>query len=250
MKFSIVTAVFNRQATVAQAVQSLQAQSYVEFEHLIQDGGSTDGTLQVLQDTSDERTHLVSEADSGIYDAINKGIARATGDVIGLMHSDDYYATDHVLAWVEDAFSDPRVEGVYGDLQYVSATDTSKVIRHWASGQYVPKNLSKGWMPPHPTLYLRREIFEKWGTYDTSFDIAADYDAMMRYLVKGGIKLAYIPKVLVKMRVGGESNRSIARIVKKSREDYRAMKRNGIGGFGTLVRKNTSKIGQFLKKSE
>ncbi len=248
MKISVVTAVFNRQNTIAQAVQSLQAQRYENFEHLIQDGGSTDGTVQILHDTSDERTRLVSEADGGIYDAINKGIARATGDVIGLMHSDDYYASDYVLEWVAEAFSDPSVDGVYGDLKYVSASDTSKVIRYWVSGEYDPKNLSKGWMPPHPTLYLRREVFEKWGTYDTRFEIAADYDAMMRYLVKGDIKLGYIPKVLVKMRIGGESNRTIANIVKKRREDYSVMKFNSIGGFASLLRKNTSKVGQFFKK--
>jgi glycosyltransferase involved in cell wall biosynthesis len=189
---------------------------------------------------------LVTAPDQGIYDAINKGISRATGDIIGLMHSDDFFASDHVLEQVAQAFQDPVVDGVYGDLQYVSANEPNKIIRHWKSGEYHPSRLKQGWMPPHPTLYVRREVFEKWGTYDTSYSIAADYDAMLRYLAKGKIKLSYIPEVLVKMRVGGESNRSVGRIIQKSREDYLASRQHGVGGIGTLLRKNTSKIRQFF----
>ena len=128
----------------------------------------------------------------------------------------------------------------------MAAGDTSRIIRRWRSGAYDPANLRKGWMPPHPTLYLRREVFEKFGLYDTSYQIAADYDAMLRYLVKGRIRLAYIPKVMIKMRVGGESNRSLGRILRKSREDYRAIKSNGVGGLGTLAMKNLSKVRQFF----
>lgn len=154
------------------------------------------------------------------YDAINRGISRASGDAIGLMHSDDFFAHDRVLERVAEALSDPAVEGVYGDLDYVSASDPARVIRDWRSGAYAPAKLRRGWMPPHPTLYLRREVFDTWGLYDTSFRIAADYDAMLRYLAKGEIRLAYIPEVLVKMRVGGESNRSLGRILRKSRETW------------------------------
>ncbi len=145
--------------------------------------------------------------------------------------------------------SDPNIDGgVYGDLDYVAANDTGRIIRKWRSGAYSPEKLRRGWMPPpHPTLYLRREVFERWGgVYDTSFTIAADYDAMLRYLVKGHVRLAYVPEVFVKMRVGGESNRSLSRILRKSREDYRAIRANGLGGVGTLVLKNLSKIQQFF----
>lgn len=248
MKISVVTAVFNRVGTIGDAIRSVQGQDFSHVQHVIQDGGSSDGTLETVRRMANDSTRLVSEPDGGIYDAINRGIARATGDVIGLMHSDDTFATPGVLSRVVAAFQDPAVDGVYGDLQYVSASEPNKVVRHWRSGEYRPSMLKRGWMPPHPTLYLRREVFERHGLYDTSFRIAADYDAMLRYLAKGKIKLAYIPEVLVKMRLGGESNRSLGRILQKSREDLRALRNNGVGGVGTLAAKNLSKLGQFIVK--
>jgi glycosyltransferase involved in cell wall biosynthesis len=248
MKVSVITAVFNRADTIGHAILSVRSQTYGDVEHIIQDGNSTDGTVQVIEQFANSRTQLVSTYDAGIYDAINRGIDRSSGDIIGLMHSDDFFAHVSVLEMVADAFSDPNVDGVYGDLQYVASNDPTRVIRHWRSERYKPWMLRYGWMPPHPTLYLRREVFERWGLYDTNFRIASDYDAMLRYLVKGQIKLAYIPEVLVKMRVGGESNRSIGRVLLKSREDLQAIRRNGIGGLGTLACKNLSKIPQFFKR--
>jgi len=189
---------------------------------------------------------LESVPDKGIYDGINKGIARSTGEVVGLMHSDDLFAHSVVLSRVAEAMVDPEIDGVYGDLDYVAANDTDRIIRKWRSGPYTPESLRRGWMPPHPTLYLRRTVYERWGLYDTSFRIAADYDAMLRYLVRGQIRLAYVPEVFVKMRVGGESNASIKKILRKSSEDYRAIRANGVGGIGTLAGKNLSKIKQFF----
>ncbi|KAF0284757.1 glycosyltransferase family 2 protein [Spiribacter roseus] len=246
MRISIITAVYNRATTLPEALDSLRRQTHPSVEHVVQDGGSTDGTLQVLRANPSEEMKLVSAPDGGIYDAVNCGIARASGDVIGLLHSDDYLADSGVIADVAEALADPAVDGVYGDLDYVAAADTSHVIRRWRSGQYVPAKLKRGWMPPHPTLYLRRQVLESWGYYDTSFHIAADYEAMLRWLVRGQIQLAYIPRVLVKMRVGGESNRSLGHILRKSREDYRAMRRHGVGGIGSLAAKNFSKLEQFL----
>jgi glycosyltransferase involved in cell wall biosynthesis len=248
LKISIVTAVYNREMTIAQAIKSVQSQSHGNIEHILQDGGSKDGSLQIINKLADANTHVVSMPDGGIYDAINKGISRATGDVIGLMHSDDYFATDEVLAKVAAAFTRSDIDGVYGDLHYVSATEPDKIVRHWKSGSYNVGLLARGWMPPHPTLYLRSDVYERFGLYDTSYRIAADYDAMLRYLVRGQIKLAYIPEVLVKMRVGGVSNRSLRHIIQKSLEDYRAIREHEIGGLGTLLAKNLSKAGQFLKK--
>ncbi len=248
MKISIITAVYNRVDTIAHAVQSVQDQIYPDVEHIVQDGGSTDGTLEVIRQIADASMQLVSQPDGGIYDAINRGIKRATGDVIGLMHSDDFFAHEFVLANVKNALSENDVDGVYGDLQYVNATDPSAIVRHWRSGQYRMAKLRSGWMPPHPTLYLRRQVFEQWGLYDTSLRIAADYDAMLRYLVKGRIRLTYIPEVLVKMRVGGESNKSMNHILLKSREDLYAIRKNNVGSFGTLLLKNLCKIGQFIPK--
>lgn len=250
MKISVVTVVYNRVGTIVETMESVQSQSYPVVEHIVQDGGSTDGTLNEILRVAKGATNWVSEPDAGIYDAINRGIRRATGDVIGLMHSDDVFAHDLVLESVATCLSDPKIDGVYGDLQYVAADDTSRIVRHWRSGPYDPAVLKKGWMPPHPTVYLRREVFDRFGLYDTSFSIAADYDAMLRYLLRGKIRLAYIPEVLVKMRLGGESNRSLERILRKSREDLRALRKNGVGGVGTLVAKNFSKLGQFSVKDQ
>jgi glycosyltransferase len=245
-RISVVTAVFNREATIAEAIGSVAAQDYPHVEHIVQDGGSTDGTLAEIARVAGPDVRVESAADGGIYDGINKGIARATGDIVGLMHSDDLFAAPQVLSWVAEAMEDPAVDGVYGDLDYVSAADTGRIVRKWRSGTFTQARLRQGWMPPHPTLYLRRAVFDDWGLYDTQFQIAADYDAMLRYLSKGGIRLAYVPKVFVKMRVGGESNRSLSRVLRKSREDYAAIRRNKVGGLGTLVLKNASKIRQFL----
>ncbi|MCT4556804.1 MAG: glycosyltransferase [Pelagimonas sp.] len=246
MRISIVTAVYNRKETVADALRSVQAQTYDEIEHVIQDGQSTDGTLDVIEQMKSPQMSVQSAPDGGIYDAINKGLQRATGDVLGLMHSDDFFASDTVIATVAKAFEDPEVDGVYGDLDYVAEEDTDRIIRKWRSGAYNPARLRRGWMPPHPTLYLRRSVFERWGYYDTSYRIAADYDAMLRYLVRGQINIRYIPEVFIKMRVGGESNRSLRKIMRKSQEDYRAIRANGVGGAGTLAWKNLSKIQQFF----
>lgn len=250
MKISIVTVVYNRADTIGQAIQSVQSQCYFDIEHIIQDGGSTDGTLGVIRDLGNANTCLISERDEGIYDAINRGISRSTGDIIGLMHSDDFFADDHVIERVASVMQDTKVDGVYGDLQYVAVDDPTRVIRHWRAGLFTKALLRKGWMPPHPTLYLRREVFDNWGLYDKEMRIAADYDAMLRYLNKGNVTLEYIPEVLVKMRVGGESNRTIGRIIKKSREDFKAIRRNNVGGIGTLILKNLTKIPQFIFKKD
>lgn len=246
MKISLITAVYNHADTIAQAVQSVQTQSWPMVEHVVIDGASTDGTVQVLQSCLNERAVWVTEPDKGIYHALNKGLARATGDVIGLMHSDDFFADDHVLSRVAAAFVDPDVDAVYGDLDYVAKDDTSRIIRRWRSGEYQVAQLAYGWMPPHPTLYLRRSVIERWGGYDTRYKIAADYDAILRYFGQGHIRVAYIPHVLVKMRVGGESNRSLAKVWLKTREDYAALRRNNVGGVATLILKNVRKLGQFF----
>lgn len=248
MKVSIITAVYNRVTSIAQAVESVQAQTWSDMEHVVIDGASTDGTLQILRSCLSDRAILISEPDKGIYYALNKGLARATGDIIGLMHSDDFFADDRVIESVVSAFSDPGVDAVYGDLDYVAKDEPSRIVRHWRSGEYQSGKLARGWMPPHPTLYLRRSVFEQWGGFDTSFRIAADYDAILRYFGRGRIRAAYIPRVLVKMRVGGESNRSLAKIWLKSREDYRALCNNGVGGLATLAVKNLSKVQQFFAR--
>lgn len=248
MKISIVTAVYRAEQTIGQAIDSVADQSYADVEHVVIDGNSPDGTLATIRRHQNDRMVVISEPDEGIYDALNKGIKRSTGDIVGLVHSDDYLAHPDVLKRIAAAFADPSVDAVYGDLDYVAKEDTSRIIRHWRAGAFDRRSLSKGWMPPHPTLYLRRQVFERFGYYDTSFGIAADYDAILRYFGTGAIRPVYLPEVLVKMRVGGESNRSLRKVWQKSREDYRALRRNQIGGIGTLAAKNFSKLPQFFLK--
>lgn len=248
MKISVITAVYNNSDTVAQALDSALAQTHPDVELIVIDGGSTDGTLAVLQGYADRLAVLVSEPDRGIYDALNKGIARASGEVVGFLHSDDLFADIAVLSRIAVAFTDPAVDAAYGDLLYVRKDDPSRVVRTWRSAAFSAVRLAHGWMPPHPTLYVRRTVYERLGGYDTSYRIAADYDCVLRLLGKGGIRTAYIPEVLVKMRVGGASNRSLKNILQKSREDYRALRVNGVGGLRTLAWKNLSKLPQFLKR--
>ncbi|MEM9249546.1 MAG: glycosyltransferase family 2 protein [Pseudomonadota bacterium] len=247
MLVSIVTAVWNRAATIGQSMASVRAQSYPQIEHILQDGGSTDGTLEVIAAQSDTRTELASAPDSGLYDALNKGIARATGDVIGLVHSDDYLAAPDVLARVARVFEDPQVDAVYGDLDYITPQG-DRLVRSWRSGPFERSSLWRGWMPPHPTLYLRRRVLAAHGTFDTSFRISADYDAVLRYFSQPGFRAVHIPSVFVRMRVGGASNASLGRVLVKSREDYRALRKNRITPASlALAGKNLSKIGQFAR---
>lgn len=243
-----MTAVRNRSATIGEAVASVARQTHGEIEHVVQDGASDDGTLEILHAVAGPNVVIESAPDGGIYEAINRGIARSSGDVVGLMHSDDVYASERVLERVAEVMADPGIDGVYGDLDYVASTDPSRVIRRWRAGPYAPERLARGWMPPHPTLHLRREVFERRGAYDETFRIAADYEAVLRWLTKGGLTLVYLPEIFVKMRVGGESNRSLGRILRKSREDLAAMRRHGVGGIGTLALKNLSKLQQFARK--
>jgi len=249
INISIITATYNCAATVGECLASVASQDYSDTDHVVIDGASSDTTLQVLEKQRARIATLLSEPDRGIYDALNKGIAKAKGDVIGLLHADDLYGSNEVLSQVAAEFEDPKVQAVYGNLQYVSRADPARVIRHWHAGEFSKAKLARGWMPPHPTLFLRREVYEQFGGFDIGYRIAADYDFMLRVLSKLDRKIVYIPQVLVKMRVGGASNRSITAIVRKSSEDYRVLRSNHFGVLGALTAlalKNLSKVPQFF----
>lgn len=255
MKFSIITATCNSEATVGDTLRSIALQDYPrdQIEWIVVDGNSTDHTLQIIKSAEFQPDLLLSEKDSGIYDALNKGVKLATGDVVGFLHADDFLAGPTVLTRVACAFKNSGADAVYGDLQYVKPgnPDGFSIVRHWESGAYYQRNLKWGWMPPHPTFYLKRGIYEQAlmdnGEYfDTSFSCAADYDFMMRVLSKLGVEPAYLRMVLVKMRVGGISNRDLKNIIRKSKEDWQVIKRNRIGGIHTLAWKSLGKLGQFF----
>lgn len=248
MKISIITVTYNVRETVGDCLASVAAQGYSDREHVVIDGASTDGTAEWLQANREQFAVLLSEQDQGIYDALNKGLERATGDVVGLLHADDVFADADVLTRVAEAFADPAVEAVYGDLVYVAREAPDRIIRYWQAGRFDPRRLRWGWMPPHPTLYLRRSVYQRLGGFDTRYRIAADYDLMLRVLSQLNGRVEYLPQVLVRMRVGGVSNRSLSKIVRKSWEDYLALRRNRIGGLGALAWKNLSKLPQFLRR--
>jgi len=250
MKLSIITSVYNNQETIKDAIDSVLGQTYKNIEYIVVDGGSSDGTVDIVKSYGDKINKFVSEKDKGIYDGLNKGIALATGDVIAFLHSDDLYESDSVVQIIAREFEVySSLDGIYGDLIYTHKDDTSKVLRYWKSRDFDTSLLAKGWMPAHPTFFLKREVYERFGGFDISFRISADYDFMLRVL-KSGIKVKYLPNVLYKMRVGGESNKSLKNIVQKSREDLRALRKNAFNGVWSLIGKNLSKIGQFIFKKK
>jgi glycosyltransferase len=247
VKISVITASFNNADTIADTIRSVVTQDYAEVEYIIIDGGSTDGTLKIIDEFQLKISKLISEKDEGIYFALNKGIEQASGDVIAFLHADDIFAGPTVLSDVMRVFNEKKVESVYGDLHYVNRADTKKVIRNWRSGEYKHGIFLKGWMPPHPSFFLRKAMYDKFGAFNTDFRSAADYELMLRMLHKNKISTAYLPQVIVKMRVGGQSNASMKNRVKANREDKRAWEVNGLKpGMLTFIRKPLSKIKQFF----
>jgi glycosyltransferase involved in cell wall biosynthesis len=248
MKISIITACLNNADTIEETIRSVTEQDYAEMEYIIIDGGSSDKTPEIIEKYKSKISKIVSGKDDGIYFALNKGIDFSTGDVIAFLHADDVYAHAHVLSQVMKTIKEKKVESVYGDLFYVDRNDLSRVIRNWKAGEYKDGLFTKGWMPPHPAFFLKKSCYEKFGKFNTSFRSAADYELMLRMLHKHKIPVAYLPEVLVKMRVGGVSNVSLKNRVKANREDKRAWKVNGLKpGLFTMIRKPLSKISQFFK---
>jgi glycosyltransferase len=247
MKISIITSVYNNKETISEAIESVLSQTYKNIEYIVIDGASKDGTIDIIRCYEDRISTFVSEPDRGIYDGLNKGVELATGDIIAFLHSDDLYADTEVIARVAEVFAQGEVDAVYGDLVYTPKTDTSKILRYWKSRPFHHRLLSRGWMPAHPTFFVRRSLYERYGQFDTSYRIAADYDFMLRVLSKR-IHAHYLPILMYKMRIGGESNKSLRNIIRKMREDHRALRSNKVGGISSLIIKNLSKIPQFLKK--
>jgi glycosyltransferase len=246
MKISIITCVLNNSNFIKKSIKSFQKQIYKNKEHIIMDGGSTDGTLKIIERFKDKNLILSTSSDNGIFDALNKGIKRSSGNIIGILHSDDFYKNNEVLKIIGKTFRNTNADLIYGDLVYVTKNKPFKRIRYWKAGEYFEKNLQKGWMPPHPTVFIKKNVFQKIGKYKTNYKISSDYDFLIRVLGKKNIKIIYIPKILVNMRIGGKSNNSIKNLFHKSIEDFKIIKKNKIGGLFTLLFKNYSKLSQFL----
>jgi len=224
MKLTIITVVFNGKAFIANCIRSVLSQSYSDVEYIIVDGGSTDGTIEQIREFKNGISTFISQKDLGIYDAMNKGIAMATGDVIGVLNADDFFSDEHVLEKIVRTFQTSDCDVVYGDLFYVKRNDTGRVVRKWAGQPYDGRLFSYGWMPAHPTFYARKELFEHYGNYDLSYGSAADYELMLRFMHRHKVKATYLPHVLVQMRMGGVSNRFLTNRFAALKKDYRAMK--------------------------
>jgi len=248
MRISIITVSHNSAATIKDTLQCISEQEYNDIEHIIVDGKSVDNTATIINGF----THInkfISEPDGGLYDAMNKGIQLATGDIIGILNSDDIYADNAVLNKVAAAFNSTDAHCVYGDLQYVQTNNLHKIVRTWRAGKFIHKNFLYGWMPPHPTFFVRKEVYDKVGLFNTTLKSAADYEMMLRILYKDGYTAAYIPSVLVKMRSGGISNASLRNRFYANREDAKAWKLiNKRPHFFTVYLKPLRKIPQYLIK--
>lgn len=245
MKISIITIVFNSVKTIDDCIKSVLTQDYPSVEYIIVDGNSTDGTIAKIQEYGDQIHHFVSEPDKGIYDAMNKGISLATGEVVGILNADDFYADPKVLSDVMAAME--FAEGCYGDLEYIDSLNEGIVKRKWIAGTYKANSFLYGWMPPHPAFFIKRECYSKWGGFRLDMGSAADYELMLRMIYKQKISVAYVPKVLVKMRTGGVSNSTVSNRLKANRNDKKAWAVNGLNPyFFTLIMKPLRKITQFI----
>lgn len=243
----MITVAYNSAATIERTLVSVDIQKEVDFEHIVIDGASTDGTSAFIARHQSPRRRTLCERDGGIYDAMNKGLRLADGDIVGFLNADDVFAHDRVLHDIAAAVEGDTANVVYGDLQYVRAGDPSRVVRRWRSGEFSRERLRFGWMPPHPTFYATRSLLDRVGGFNLKFRIAGDYDFMMRTLLRTDCHTTYLPKILVNMSVGGESNRSLSALRRKSREDLEIIRSLGIGGWGTLMCKNIRKFTQFVR---
>ena len=251
MKVSIITATYNSERTIKDTLSSVKQQTYKDVEHIIIDGASSDKTINLL-DLYGHQGPTLSEPDNGIYDAMNKGVSMATGDIVGILNSDDFYSDSEVIEKVVKAFQESDCDAVYGDLVFVDGKQTKKIVRKWVAGEYDKNHFYNGWMPPHPTVFIRKEVYEKYGLFNLKFKSSSDYELLLRLMFLKNIKVQYIPQVLVHMRTGGQSNKSLSNRLAAHREDYLAWLSNGLSPkWYTLAMKPLSKIKQFrvLEKS-
>lgn len=228
MKVSIITVTYNSAKYVEDCIHSIIRQNYNNIEYIVVDGNSTDGTVDIIKKYSSHITKWISEEDGGMYDALNKGMKLATGDVVGILNSDDVLASADVISEIVNCFQQEKVDSLYGDLVYVDPFDLQKVLRFWKGLPYNRRRFKYGWMPAHPTFYIRKELIEKYGGYQSHYFTAADFEFMARYLYRYKISSCYLPKLIVKMRAGGASNESFSRRIRANRRDYLAMKNNKI----------------------
>lgn len=246
MKVSIITSCYNREATIRGAIESVLEQDYPYIEYIVVDGASKDNSLAIINEYKNGIDKIISEPDNGMYEGINKGIRAATGDIIGLIHSDDFLFSSHTISEIVQAFKEQQADLVYGNGVFVDYDNINQMIRNWVSGKYTKENVKNGWLPLHPTVYIKKECMDKYGLYDESYKIAADSDLLVRYLYEADLKVYYLNKYIVRMRMGGLSTDS-GKTKQKWGEDLRMYKSHGIKPFSALRGKILSKIPQFIE---
>lgn len=249
MKISIITVCYNSAETIAATLRSVRTQTYPYIEHVVIDGGSGDATLEVLAREGQHVAKVVSEPDQGIYDAMNKGLALITGEVVGFLNSDDVLAHPGVLARVMEAMSDPMVDACHGDLVYVARHDTNQLVRYWRSNPYRPGLFERGWVPAHPSFYARTALYREHGGFDLKFRLAADFEMLLRLLEIHRVSSVYIPEVLVKMRLGGATNGKLRNVFKQNVEIAKAFRKYDLRvGLKPFVFKLILRLSQFVRK--
>ena len=248
MKVSVITVCYNRKATIGQSIKSVLDQDYPDVEYIIVDGNSSDGTKDIIKSYSDKITKYISESDSGMYDAINKGLGMATGDIVGLMHSDDVFYDTTVISKIVEVFkNNPNTDAIYGNGIYVTNDDEQKTVRNRIGGEYDYKRLKSGWLPLHPTVYIKKTIIDKYGKYNLNFKIASDTEFLLRYLFKHKISITYLNFYIVKMRMGGLST-NYKRALEVLKEDYNIYKFHQISGIRVVFQKKILALIQYVKK--
>lgn len=248
MKVSIITVVYNRADVIRDTIESVLSQTYKNIEYIIIDGASNDGTMDVVNEYKDKISRIISEPDRGLYDAINKGIKEATGDVIGLIHSDDFYLDNLVIQRVVDTFKKENKHMLFADLLYIKGDNKDKVLRYYSAKNFTVDKLKYGFMPPHPTLFVKKEVYEKYGLYKIDYKIAADYEMFVRLLLVNKLSFSYIHLPIVKMRVGGVSSGGIRRKIECNIEVLRAIRSNGLkANHLVLLKKYPIKVFEIVK---
>lgn len=245
MKISLITVTFNAADTIELCINSVISQQYPNLEYIIIDAQSADDTLIIANKYKKHIHYIISEPDNGIYDAMNKGIKQATGDIIGLLNADDHFAENDILKTINNMFETTGADAVYGDVDYIDKRE--KVIRKWQAGVYKHGAFNKGWMPPHPSFYVKKELFNKFGLYNPQYGSATDYELMLRFIHVHKIKVEYLNKVVVKMLIGGVSNKSIKNRISAWKNDFKAMRTNGLSfPYIAIVLKPLRKITQYI----
>jgi len=248
MKISVITVCYNAADTIAETLESVAAQRYHDVEHIVIDGASTDRTLDIVEHYADTVSQVLSEPDRGVYDAMNKGLALASGEVVGFLNADDVYMHPEVLSKVAETMADQHLDACYADLIYVDRKHVDRVVRQWTSREYAPGLFEKGWMPAHPTFFVRKSIYERFGGFNLRYSLQADFELALRLMRVHGIRTCYVPDVWVRMRMGGMSNNSIRNMIRGNFEAYSACRANGVSvPPWFILTKVLSRVPQFIR---